>query len=114
MTNGDQILRAYATLSSLRGNIPEGYEVHEKWVHEYNGAIENLEKSLVIDLMDFKVPNSELQRSIASSNYLTERVTYRDDLWCERAILMQKLASVLAYFTGLQGGQEKQIGFRPS
>lgn len=114
MTNGDQILRAYATLSALRDNAPEGYEVHEKWVHEYNGAIENLEKSLGIDLTEFKVPNNELQRSIASSNYVTGQVTYRDGLWCERAILMQKLASVLAYFTGLQGGQEKQIGFRPS
>ena len=78
MTNGDQIPRAYATLSSLRSNIPEAYEVHEKWVHEYNGAIEKLEKSLGIDLTDFKVPNNELQRSIASSNYLTGRVTYRE------------------------------------
>jgi hypothetical protein len=106
MTNGDQILRAYATLSSLRDNIPEGYKVHEKWVHEYNGAIEKLEKALGIDLTDFKVPNNELKRSKASGN--------RDGLWCERAILMQKLASTLAYFTGLQGGQERQIGFRPS
>ena len=114
MTNGDQILRAYSTLSSLRDNVPKGYEVHEKWMHEYNGAIERLEKSLGIDLTEFKVPNSGLQKSIVSSNYMTGRVTYRDGLWCERAILMQKLASVLVYFTGLQGGQEKHIGFRPS
>lgn len=114
MTNGDQILRAYAILRSLSENVPVSYEVDEKWVHEYNGAIEKLERSLGTDLADFMVPNSELRRSIASRNYRTGRITYRDGLWCERAILMQRLASVLAYFTGLQGGQEKQIGFRPS
>lgn len=114
MMNGDQILRAYATLSSLRDNVPQGYEIHEKWVREYNKAIEELENSLGIFPTDFKVPNNALQRSIASSNYVTGRVTYRDGLRCERAMLMQKLASVLAYFTGLQGGQDKRIGFRPS
>jgi hypothetical protein len=114
MNDGDQILRAYAAITSIRANVPGGHEVEERWVNEFNTAIKKLEKSLGIDLQEFKVPQDALKRSVASSNYLTSDVTYRDGLWCERAILIQKLDSVLAYFTGLQDRQDKKIGFRPS
>lgn len=77
-----------------------------------NSAVEKLEKSLGIDLQEFKVARNALEKSAASSNYLTSGTTYRDGLWCERAVLMQKIDSILTYFTGLQGKQDKQIGFR--
>jgi hypothetical protein len=44
---------------------------------------------------------------------MTNDVTYLEGLWCERAILMQKLDSVLVYFTGLQDREENKIGFHP-
>ncbi|MDZ4732607.1 MAG: hypothetical protein SGJ16_03340 [Nitrospirota bacterium] len=114
MSDGDQILRAYATITSIRANVPERREVEDRWVNEFNAAIEKLEKSLDIDLQEFKVPQDALKRFVASCNSITGDVTYLEGLWCERAILMQKLDSVLVYFTGLQDRQDKKIGFRPS
>ena len=113
MNDGDQILRAYAAITSMRANVPERHEVEERWVNEFNTAIEKLEKSLGIDLQEFKVPQDALKRFVASCNSLTGDVTYLDGLWCERAILMQKLDSVLVYFTGLEDREDNKIGFHP-
>ena len=114
MNDGDQILRAYAAITSIRANVPERHEIEERWVKEFNSAIEKLEKSLDIDLQEFTVPQDALKRYVASCNSLTNDVTYLEGLWCERAILMQKLDSVLVYFTGLQDREDNKIGFRPS
>ena len=114
MSDDDQILRAYATITSMKANVPERPQIEERWVNEFNTAIEKLEKSLGIDLQEFKVPQDALKRYVASCNNLTSVVTYLEGLWCERAILMQKLDSVLVYFTGLQERQDKKIGFQPS
>jgi hypothetical protein len=113
MTDDDQILRAYATLTSMRANVPERPQIEERWVIEFNSAIEKLEKSLDIDLQEFKVPQDALKRFVASCNSLTNDVTYLEGLWCERAILMQKLDSVLVYFTGMQNSEDNTIGFHP-
>jgi hypothetical protein len=113
MSDDDQILRAYATITSIRTNVPERHEVEERWVKEFNVAIAKLEKSLGIDLEEFKVPQDALKRFVASCNSMTNDVTYLEGLWCERAILMQKLDSVLVYFTGLQDQENNQIGFHP-
>jgi len=113
MSDDDQILRAYATITSIRTNVPERHEVEERWVKEFNVAIAKLEKSLGIDLEEFKVPQDALKRFVASCNSMTNDVTYLEGLWCERAILMQKLDSVLVYFTGLQDQEDNKIGFHP-
>ncbi|MGH7180427.1 MAG: hypothetical protein ACREJN_00440 [Nitrospiraceae bacterium] len=113
MRDDDQILRAYATITSIRANLPERHEVEERWVTKFNAAIAKLEKSLSINLQEFKVPQDALKRFVASCNSLTNDVTYLEGLWCERAILMQKLDSVLMYFTGLQDQEDTPIGFRP-
>ena len=65
-------------------------------------------------LDEFKVATDMLYRSVGSSNYVTGEVNYRRGLWCRREVLMHKIDSVLAYFTGLQGGQDRQVGFRHS
>jgi hypothetical protein len=109
----DQILRAYATITSIRANVPERHEVEERWVIEFNAVIQKPEKSLGIDLQEFKVPQDALKRFVASCNSLTSDVTYLEGLWCERAILMQKLDSVLVYFTGLKDREDNKIGFHP-
>ena len=113
MSDDDQILRAYATITSIRANVPERHEVEERWVKEFNVAIAKLEKSLGIDLEEFKVPQDALKRFVASCNSMTNDVTYLEGQWCERAILMQKLDSVLVYFTGLEDREDNKIGFHP-
>ena len=113
MSDDDQILRAYATITSMKANVPERPQIEERWVIEFNAAIEKLEKSLSIDLQEFKVPQDALKRFVASCNSLTNDVTYLEGVWCERAILMQKLDSALVYFTGLQDREDIKIGFHP-
>lgn len=114
MSNGDQILRAYAAITSLKANVPNDYEIEETWVRQFNDALTKVEAALATDLAEFKVPKEALYRSVASSNYVTEEVNYREGLWCRREVLLQKIDAGLAYFTGVQGGQDKRIGFQKS
>lgn len=75
MNKDDQILRAYATITSIRANVPECPQIEERWVKEFNTAIEKLEKSLDIDLQEFKVPQDAIKRFVASCNSQTNDVT---------------------------------------
>ena len=43
MPNGDQLLRGYAVLSSLKANLPDQYEVEAAWVRQFNAAVEKVE-----------------------------------------------------------------------
>jgi len=112
MNTQDQILRGYSVLKALKGNIPKYFEVSERWVSEFHTAIEKLEKATGLDLAEFRFDPRDLGKSVASSSSLTGEVKYREGLWCKRDLLMQKLDAVLGYFTGLQTGQNRQIGFR--
>jgi len=111
MTQGDHTLRAYATLVSLRDGVPDKSLVNEKWVHEYNAALQRLSSALSRDLSEFTVRPEELQRAESGYDPSTDSSTYREGLWCDRAVLMQRLHAVLTYFTGMQEGK---IGFDPS
>lgn len=112
MNINDEILRAYSIITSLKKNIPDNFEVNDRWVREYHVAVEKIEKAIENDLYDFKVQNDNIKKSIASGNYLTGEVHYRDGLWCERNILIQKIDAILTYFTGLQTSGERKIGFK--
>jgi hypothetical protein len=115
MSNGDQILRAYAMISSLQKNLPpHDYEVEESWVVEFNTAVAKVESALGIGLAEFKVSNDSLVRSVATSNAITGEINYREGRWCRRETLQHKIDAILHYFTGLQTDQEKKIGFKSS
>lgn len=98
MSSDDQILRAYATISSLRANVPQECEVEEHWVSEFNGALSKVETALGKDLADFKVPADGLYRSVASSNYVTGDVHHRPGRRCRREVLMHKIDSALGWW----------------
>jgi hypothetical protein len=55
MNDDDQILRAYAAITSIRANVPERHEIEARWVNEFNAAIEKLEKSLGIACRNSRV-----------------------------------------------------------
>jgi hypothetical protein len=111
MANGDELLRAHASIASLRANLPDVYEVEERWVREFNAAVDRIERAVGLTLQDFKVPQDALERPVGSSNYVTGDINYCDGLWCRREVLMHKVDAILTYFSGLQGGHEKRIGF---
>lgn len=106
----DEILRGYSILSSLKSNIPDNYEIEKYWVDEYHFAIEKLEKSTNIDLSDFYVPDHRLHYPIDAAIDETE-IEYGKTLMCERSVLIQQLDAILIYFSGIQSGKDKTIGF---
>lgn len=112
MGGGDQMLKSYAILRSLKQNMPAKHEVPEEWVREYHSALDMLEQARDIDLTEFRVGPEFLRRSISSKDR-SGVINYRDGLWCQRAVLIHKLDSVLLYFTGIDFEQDKTIGFEP-
>ncbi|MBI2069017.1 MAG: hypothetical protein HYT79_00300 [Elusimicrobia bacterium] len=108
--NPDEIARSYSLLSSLKNNIPNAFEVEERWVSQYNAAIEKIEKVIGADLSEFKILSSDLYRSVSSSSFNGD-VSYSPGLWCEKSVLMHKLDAILTYFSFHQTSQKRQIGF---
>jgi hypothetical protein len=102
MSVGDQILRAHAIITSLRTNLPNQYEVEEAWVKEFNDALGKVEAAVGMDLADVKVAQGTLYRLVASSNYLTDEVHYREGRWCRRETLLHKIDSARLPKIGLK------------
>lgn len=101
MTSRDRLRRARARIKALKDNLPDRYEVESSWVQEYHDAIAGLQNELSLDLEEFRVPTTGLYRSVAGGNYMTGEVTYRDGLWCQAAVLRQKVDALLYYLNDL-------------
>ena len=111
MANQDRILRAYARIDSIKKTIPDVFEVNEKWVQEYHSAVKQVSTEIDSDLSEFELNPNSLYRSISSSNYISGEVNYRDGLWCERSVLLQKVEALLTYLQLLLQPPGKKIGF---
>ena len=111
-----------ANLRNLRGFRQEmGYEmgskhseVSEDWVIEYHNSVEKVEKELRKNLDDFRVPQKCLKRVEAGGIILPEKkeTRYREGLWCDRSIHLQKVDAVLTYLQLLLKPEDRKIGFR--
>lgn len=104
MSQKDHLLRAIARLRALRDNLPDTYEVEDAWVNEFHDAVGGLQRQLSMELEEFRLSPSVLYRSVSSSNYITGEVRYRDGLWCQRTMLLQKVDALLYYLRELYGG----------
>ena len=93
----DVIMRAYARLKSLKGNLPKTTVLREKYVDEYSAVVSSLEKA-GYELSEFKIPSSEVKPRVTSSNYITGETTYSDYNTVERCYLLVKLDGLLSYF----------------
>ncbi len=111
MIDQDILKRAYAVLVALKENLPpKSFHIHEKYVQEYHAAIGDLEKQR-LDLKQFKIPESEIERRLASYNGMSGESTYSDDRYVERAFLMTKLDALLSYFSLSMDERKPRIGF---
>lgn len=114
------LMTAYLKLTALQKRVPKAYEVREEYVREYNSALEILARASGYNLDDFRVPESELHvkllyflrdPSLPSSEDTT--TVYTTDLYCERAVLMKKLGTILKYFTAPSSIREKiEVSFK--
>ena len=107
----DMILRAYSLILSIQKNIPDNYQVSDRWTKEYHSALDKVERYIGSKLEEFRITQSDIKKSIGSSNSITGEVRYRDGLWCERTILLQKVEAVLTYLQFLLKPEDRKIGF---
>jgi hypothetical protein len=112
MDMNDQLTRAWAQLQSLRSNLPDGSQVHEKYVAEYHAVLELLEEAAGQALRDFCVPAMEVRPRVISVT--PRRVNYSNEAWCDRSYLVMKIDGVLNFFTFSEDPKQKRIGFAPS
>ena len=83
--------------SPVKVNLPDHYVVEEHWAKEYNSAIQKIEISLDINLEEYKVPSNMIKPEPSFVNGETGEAIYSKELFCERAILLQKVDSALEY-----------------
>ena len=113
--------QAYFLLESLKKNIPDSFEVDQKWVNDFHAILDTVEKDTGNNLDAFRVPQGELHHPIVSVRRASRhgqpgevrRSTTRTVV--ERARLLHKVDAVLSYFqfSGNSGDAPKQsIGFR--
>jgi hypothetical protein len=96
MINRDVLNRAYATISSLRQNLPERFYVSQPYVDEYHRAIEKLANE-GLDLGEFRVPAGELRRRPMVHNTIDGTTEYGRVAEVERSLFLVKIDAVLAY-----------------
>lgn len=112
----DKLKRIFAQLSAIKVNLPEGYDINEKYIDTYNKLVDELASGMDESLNEFLVPNNELRHRITSGNYLTGETNYSEDRWCERGMFLMKLDSLMGYFTltlqPVPQTPEHQLGFR--
>ena len=111
MADIDKLRRAFATLSSLRQNLPENYRLHEKYIIEYHKIIDDL-RDQKIDLDEFRIPEREVKPILVQSNYLTEESEYSRERYVEKAYFLMKLDALLGYFTLTIDDKKPRIGFK--
>ena len=110
------LFEAYARLNALKSNVPEYYQVHEKWVVEFHSILDLLQATTGHELSNFRVPTSEVHPMVVSVQMASMgrpgRTNYSRDNHCERSFLVMKIDGVLNYFTYQSAPQERKIGFR--
>ena len=87
--------RAYAHLTSLKRNLKDPM-VHEKYVQEYHKILASLGEA-GMEIMEFKIPDSELKQSWSSTNFISGEVEYNDYKEVEQTYFLYKLDSIIAY-----------------
>jgi len=108
----DRIIRLYSRLLALRRNVPEEIQVHEKYGKEYNDAVDDFENELGTDLDEFRMPLREFKTIVAKKTPTT--TSYTKEKYLERAFLLTKLDSLIAYIeVKYLAPEQRNIGFAP-
>lgn len=101
--NQDELIRAYAALSSLRKNIGAMKLdiVSDTYINEYHSILEKI-KNIGIEVIDFYIPNSLRQ----------DYTFHPGEKHVERTYFLLKIDAVLGYFEIITSPELKKIGFR--
>ena len=110
----DNLKRAYASLTSLRNNLPTEYpnstidldtaEIYEKQLDALS--------TIGIDIEEFRIPHSMLTTEMTSINYLTNEQAATGNINLKLSYLKTKLDSLLTYFElNTSSADKPTIGF---
>ena len=111
--NQDTLARAYAMLQGLRNNVAMLDEVEEVYAKEYHTMLDKLE-SVGIDVADFRIPTLEIKPRVNSQQfYSSPRITYSNEKYVPKPLLLAKLDAILKYFEITTSEKPRKIGFSP-
>jgi hypothetical protein len=108
----DELIRAYAMLSSLRKNIEQkSSPIPEKYVHEYHTVLDRLE-GMGIDISEFRIPDSEVKSHTVASMYIRGNKQWSTEvIGVEKSFILYKIDAILGYFEIISSEKPKRIGF---
>jgi len=105
MKKNDEEIRALSAIKGIKANLPDDSSVEAHWAEEYNSAIKKIEEAKNIELLEYRIPENKIKREPVSMNIKGEAI-YSKDLFCDRAVLLQKLDSALEYFQHLEADEK--------
>lgn len=112
----EEIKKAFVNLRSLKDNLPKSLSINEKFVRMFHNEINRLVAIGFSGLDDFKVPENEIKHEMTSFTPAApefgqqESISYSQDRYIEREILLIKIDALLAYFQ--VSSTEVEIGFK--
>jgi len=106
----DELIRAYATLKSLRNNIAGMTDVKETYVNAFHTVLIRLQ-DIGINTSEFWIPYSEINPRTASINTLTGETRYTEERYVDKSFILTKLDAILGYFEIITSEKPKRIGF---
>ncbi|MCX6762180.1 MAG: hypothetical protein NT093_00145 [Candidatus Moranbacteria bacterium] len=107
----DKIIRFYTRLQSLKNNLSKQTSIKDIFVDDYHGIIDELSKTLTINLDEFKIPLGEV-RPYPTSYSGDGTTTYTDEAFCSDSLFFSKLDALLSYFQIKYLSKEQpKIGF---
>lgn len=109
------LAQALFLLRSLRGNIPNDYEVDRKWADDFHSILDSVEEETQADLRAFRIQSSDVHRRVlgtAPTGPNMERETKYGGSVVERSRLVYKVDAVLGYFEFSTSAPKQKIGFR--
>jgi len=113
----DELVRAYAMLTSLQKNIGEStdYSIPETLKHEFHTALDRLE-GIGIDASEFRIPDSAAKRQPGASMYVKGKEIFSSegDICVERRLILTKLGAIIGYLESFTSEKPRKIGFPTS
>jgi hypothetical protein len=111
------LMKAFLNLTALQKRVPKTPEVKERYVQEYHSILRVLEQASGYNLDDFRVPEAEMHYKFlyftVDDSIESFSKEYTTDLYCDRAVLMKKLGTILKYFTAPSSIREKiEVSFK--
>ena len=111
--DSDKMVRVYTRLKALRDNLPDSFQVNEKYVSEYHSLVNELSTITGSALDEFNVSSQEIKPKLVAVALGGGGRQYSNDCYCERPLLLAKIDALLSYFQITFLSEDKQrIGFR--